>query len=397
MGGVPQDTGRDNFPNPRDPDKRLKVGYVGGDFCAHPVGMFFTAFFRHHDKNAVETFVYMTGADTDHVTESLRGQADHWRDAALLDDAAFAEAARADGIDILVDTAGHTAMNRLRAFARRCAPVQATGFGVMGTTGLDGMDYFLADRFEIPPGHEKFYSESVVRLPGDNVCFAPPDYAPAVAPLPARERGFVAFGCFNAAGKISPEAIALWSRALVLAPGSRMLLKNFGLGVPECRERFIRLFSGHGIGADRLILEGPATHAELLAAYGRVDIALDPIPYSGGLTTLESLWMGVPVVTLPGETFASRHSASHLANAGYPELIAKDAGDYVAIALKLASDLDGLANLRARLRPKMAASPVCDGARYARGLEAAYRAMWRRWCQDEKPAALDVRPPGIDT
>ena len=392
-GGVPQDAWGDVHANLRDPERRLKVGYVGGDFRAHPVGYFSLSLFAHHDAAAVETFVYMTDPRPDALSEKIRAHVHHWRDAAGMGDPELAETIRADGIDILVDMAGHTAHNRLLAFAERPAPLQATGGGLGGTTGLATMDYILADRFEIPPGFERFHSEAVVRLPDGYVCYAPPDYAPEVASLPAREQGFVTFGCFNSAAKVTAEAIALWARVLAALPGAKLLLKNFTLGDPECRARFIRLLAEAGVSEDRLILEGPSPHAGLLAAYGRVDIALDPIPYSGGLTTLESLWMGVPVVALPGETFAARHSASHLANAGLPELVAASADDYVAIALGLASDLDALAGLRASLRPKIAASPVCDGAAYARGLEAAFRAMWRRWCQGEKPAALDIRQP----
>ncbi|MCC7017488.1 MAG: tetratricopeptide repeat protein [Rhodospirillales bacterium] len=378
--------------NARDPEKRLKVGYVGGDFRAHPVGYFSLSLFAHHDAVAVETFVYMTHPRIDALSERIRAHVRHWRGVPGLDEAALAEMVRADGIDILVDMAGHTAKNRLLALAERPAPIQAVGGGVMGTTGMDAVDYFLADAVEIPPGYERFYSESVVRLPNGNVCYAPPDYAREVAALPARTEGRVTFGCFNAAAKVTPESVALWARVLGMAPGSRMFLKSFAYADPETRARFARLFADAGVPGDRLILEGPSPHAELLAAYGGIDIALDPVPYSGGLTTLEALWMGVPVVTLPGETFASRHSASHLANAGHPELIAGDADGYVAIARRLASDLDALAALRAALRPRMAASPVCDGAAYARNLESAYRAMWRAWCRGENPRSFDVPP-----
>jgi predicted O-linked N-acetylglucosamine transferase (SPINDLY family) len=416
--------------NQRDPERRLKVGYVGGDFRAHPVGFFTLALFAHHDADAFETFVYMTHPRTDVVSDRIRASVAHWRDAVTPGDAELAAMVRNDGIDILVDMAGHTARNRLLALAMRPAPVQAVGGGVMGTTGVDAVDYFLADRVEIPPGFEKFYSEAVVRLPHDNVCYAPPEHAPPVAPLPARaEEGphkslssfprkresslsmdlrlrggdgselirefpktFVTFGCFNAAAKVTPETVALWARVLAAVPDSRLLLKSFAYADAGARARFLRLFAEAGVPESRVTLEGPSPHAELLAAYGRVDIALDPMPYSGGLTTLESLWMGVPVVSLPGETFASRHSASHLTNAGLPELVAATADDYVAIARRLASDLDSLETLRAGLRARLAASPVCDGAAYARGLEAAYREMWRRWCAGERPSAMDIPP-----
>jgi predicted O-linked N-acetylglucosamine transferase (SPINDLY family) len=389
------------FANSRDPERRLKIGYVGGDFRAHPVGYFSLALFAHHDARAFETFIYMTSPRADAFSDRIRASVAQWRDVWHLGDADLAAMARADGIDILVDMAGHTAMNRLLALAARAAPVQAVGGGLMGTTGVDAVDYILADRFEIPPGFEKFYSEAVVRLPHDYICYAPPGLsmsgapsrdAPPVADLPASTGGYATFGCFNAAAKVTPEAVALWARVLAAVPGARLLLKGFAYADAEARARFLRLFAEAGVGESRLTLEGPSPHAELLAAYGRVDIALDPIPYSGGLTTLESLWMGVPVVTLPGETFASRHSASHLSNVGLPELIARDADDYVAIASRLASDRDRLAALRAALRARLAASPVCDGARYARGLEAAFREMWRRRCAGEKPSPFDISP-----
>ena len=378
--------------NQRDPERRLKVGYVGGDFRAHPVGFFTLALFAHHDADAFETFVYMTHPRMDAVSEKIRSSVAQWRDVAAKGDAELADMIRADGIDILVDMAGHTAKNRLLALAMRPAPVQAVGGGVMGATGVDAVDYFLADRVEIPPGFEKFYSEAVVRLPHDNVCYAPPEHATPVAPLPAKTNGRITFGCFNAAAKVTSETVALWARVLAAVPDSRLLLKSFAYADAGTRARFLRLFAEAGVPESRVTLEGPSPHAELLAAYGRVDIALDPMPYSGGLTTLESLWMGVPVVSLPGETFASRHSASHLTNAGLPELIAATADDYVAIARRLASGLDSLGALRAGLRARLAASPVCDGAAYARGLEAAYREMWRRWCAGERPSAMDIPP-----
>jgi predicted O-linked N-acetylglucosamine transferase (SPINDLY family) len=381
------------FANSRDPERRLKIGYVGGDFRAHPVGYFTLALFAHHDPALVETFVYMTYPKGDAVSDRIRASVARWRDVSAERDAELAATVRADGIDVLVDMAGHTARNRLLALAERAAPVQAVGGGAMGTTGVAAVDYFLADRFEIPPGYERFYSESVVRLPADYVCYAPPEHAPEVAPLPSRANGFLTFGCFNAAAKVTPEAIRLWARVLNAVPQSRLFLKSFAYADPEARARFLRLFAEAGVPEDRLILEGPSPHADLLAAYGRVDVALDPLPYSGGLTTLESLWMGVPVVAWPGETFASRHSASHLSNAGMPELVAASADGYVAVARGLAADLDALERLRASLRAKVAASPVCDGGTYARGIEAAYREMWRRWCAGETPTALDVPTP----
>jgi len=219
-----------------------------------------------------------------------------------------------------------------------------------------------------------------MRLPDGYVCWAPPDNAPAVAPPPAAKRGTVTFGCFNNLAKVGPGVLALWSRILAALPGARLVLKTHALGDPGTAARCRDLAAAAGIAGERLVLAGASPHRELLAAYGEVDIALDPFPYSGGLTTLESLWMGVPVVTLGGDGFAARHSQSHLTNAGLTTLIAGGADAYVEIAVGLARDLKHLALLRAELRPRVAASPLCDGPRFTRHLEAAYRVMWRRWC-----------------
>lgn len=365
--------------NDRDPERRLRVGYVSGDFRVHPVGWFMTPVFAAHDPSAVETFAYSASAYADELTRRIQAGVGHWRQIAGLSDSDLAARIREDRIDILIDLAGHTARHRLLAFAEKPAPVQVTAV-VPGTSGLDAIDYFLSDRFETPPGSEAHFSETVIRLPDGFHCYGPPDYAPEVAPLPAGANGAVTFGCFNNLAKVTPRVVALWAKVLAAVPGSRLLLKTKALDDPDAQAWYRELTAAAGIAPDRLVLAGGAPHAELLAAYGAVDITLDPFPYSGGLTTLESLWMGVPVVTLSGETFAGRHSTSHLANIGLPELIAATPDEYVAIAAGLADDRDRLAGLRASLRDRLAASPICDARRYTRNLEAAYRRMWRAWC-----------------
>jgi protein O-GlcNAc transferase len=366
--------------NNRDPERRLRIGYVSGDFGAHPVGYFLTPVLPAHDRSQVEVFGYSDRLNEDKTTWLLQAACDQWRRIVELDDAALAERIRADGIDILVDLSGHTAENRLLVFARKPAPVQVTWAGYVGTTGLSAMDYLISDERETPPGCETECVETVIRLPDGYVCYAPPPYAPDVNRLPASEPGHVTFGCFNNLAKINRSVIALWARILQRLPEAQLIMKTHQLDDGGTRQRFAEQFAGHGVDPKRVSLLGRSKHYALLQEYNRIDIALDPFPYSGGLTTLESLWMGVPVVTKQGDRFAARHTSSHLAAVGLSELIAPDPDGYLKIACELAEDLPRLGALRQGLRARMAASPLCDGPRFTRDLEAAYRTMWRRWC-----------------
>jgi protein O-GlcNAc transferase len=373
--------------NEPDPDRRIRIGYVSADLRAHPVGYFLSPVLPAHDRHSVEVFCYADSRTADAVSRRLQAASDVWRATAGLGHDDLARRVRADRIDILVDLAGHTARNRLPMFAERPAPVQVTWAGYVGTTGMGAIDYLLSDACETPADADRFHVETVMRLPDGYVCFAPPDDAPAVAPLPAGKRGIVTFGCFNNLAKVGPGVLALWSRILAALPQARLVLKTHALGDPGTASRCRDLAAAAGIAGERLVLQGACPHRELLAAYGEIDVALDPFPYSGGLTTLESLWMGVPVVTLGGDGFAARHSLSHLTNAGLAALIARGADDYVEIAVGLARDLPRLARLRAGLRARVAASPLCDGPRFTRHLEAAYRVMWRRWCERRRATA----------
>jgi predicted O-linked N-acetylglucosamine transferase (SPINDLY family) len=307
-----------------------------------------------------------------------------WRDATGLSDQDLADQMRADRIDILFDLAGHTTRNRLLAFARKPAPVQVTWAGYVDTTGLTAMDYILADRFQIPAEAEVHYREKVLRMPDGYVCYEPPDEAPAVSPLPALSRGHVTYGSFNNPAKINRSVVQVWAEILRRAPQSRLILKFMGLNDPAVTRRLSAEFIAERVDAGRLDIRGPSPHAELLEQYQDIDIALDPFPYAGGLTTCEALWMGVPVITCPGETFASRHGLSHLSNVGLTETIARDVDDYVAIALRLADDLPRLAELRSQLRSQTAASPLCDGPRFAANLATLLRGVWRDWCDGRK-------------
>jgi len=385
--------------NRPDSERRLRVGYVSADFGYHPVGYFLAPLLPAHDRAAVEVFCYNAKPREDGLTRRLREGADHWRSLCGVDDDAAAAMIAADGIDILVDLAGHTAGNRLTLFARKPAPVQATWAGYVGTTGLSAMDALIACPRQMPPGSEATAVERVVRLPDDYVCVLPRENAPEVGPPPALRNGFVTFGCFNNRAKLSDSTLALWARLLARVPDARLLLKTHQFDDPMVRGGLLAAFAAAGGDPDRVELSGSAKHFDLPGWYGRVDVGLDPFPYSGGLTTLEALWMGVPVVTLGGDDrFCARHSEAHLTAAGLPELIASDAGAYLDIAAGLAADRSALAALRAGLRGRMAASPLCDGPRFARHLEAAYRDLWRGWCaRTWKPTiSPTARPTALD-
>lgn len=376
----------------RAPDRRLRIGYVSADLHQHPVGLFMTPVLEAHDATAVESFVYDNGLVADATTTRLRRRADHWRDIKALTDDDAASLVRSDQIDILVDLSGHTARNRLALFGRRAAPVQVSHLGYVSTTGLSGIDYVLTDPDTVPAGMEPLFSEAVVRLPYSKFCYAPPDYAPVPAPPPSARTGAITFGSFNHLLKLGPEVIELWSHVLHAAPGSRLVLKWPALAEPSVRDRYARAFEACGVEDGRLEFRGFSPHPAMLGEYADIDIALDPFPHCGGLTTCEALWMGVPVVTLPQERPASRQSLSLLNLVGLGELAAGSKAAYVEIASSLAADPARLTALRSGLRRRMAASPLCDGAGSTRRLEAAYREMWRRWSAGLGPAPFDVAP-----
>jgi predicted O-linked N-acetylglucosamine transferase (SPINDLY family)/Flp pilus assembly protein TadD len=367
----------DPSPANPNPERRLRIGYVSADFGQHPVGFFLIGVIPRHDRALFEIHCYSSRRHEDAMTARFRQYADHWHDVASADGRPLAERIRNDGIDILVDLSGHTANNRLQAFTHRPAPVQATWAGYVGTTGIPAVDYLISDPRQTPEGVDCDYVERIVRLRDCYVCYEPPVYAPPVGPLPALHTGCVTYGCLNNLAKIDEASIALWSTLLRDRGDRRLLLRTFALDVPRVRDRITARFDAHGVRPDQLILRSAAPHRDLLDSYNAVDIALDPLAYSGGLTTLEALWMGVPVITLPGDRFCTRHSLAHLSAAGLTGLVAEDESGYLARAEGLAADLERLAALRSTLREQMAASPLCDAEGFTRTLESAYRQMWR--------------------
>ena len=367
--------------NDRDPHRRLRLGFVSPDFGRHPVGFFLIRALENLDPTGCEKVCYCNRFIKDDMCTRFRAAADLWRDAAEWDDTRLAATIREDRIDILFDLSGHTGHNRLLAFARKPAPVQITWIGYEGTTGLGAIDYILADRHTIPSDKDAWYRERVVRMPDGYVCYDPPDAAPAVAPPPALNNGYVRFGSFSNLAKITSQVVEVWSRILSRVPGARIALQYQGLQDPSVCRRYLGLFEGAGVDPSRVELLPPTDYGDYLAAYGEVDIMLDPFPFGGGITTCDALWMGVPVVICPGETFASRHSLSHLASAGLTETVATSTDAYVELALALAGDLPRLAALRAELRDRVRSSPLCDGERFAANLMPVLRDLWQAWCR----------------
>jgi predicted O-linked N-acetylglucosamine transferase (SPINDLY family) len=364
----------------RDAERPLRLGFVSPDLRRHPVGYFLVRVLETLDPCVFTVVCYNTGKGGDALSGRLAAAASDWQDVAELDSAALAARIRGDRIDILFDLSGHNIDNRLLAFARRPAPIQITWIGYVGTTGLAAMDYLISDRFHTPPGTEVHYREALLRMPDGYVCYDPPAESPPVGALPALTRGCVTFGSFNNLTKITPQVMAVWAEIVRQEPRSRIRLVSPALDGESARQRTWAMFGAAGGDRQRLELRGTMPWRMLLAAYNEIDVALDPFPYSGGLTTCEALWMGVPVVTCPRETFASRHSLSHLSNVGLTETVAGDDREYVALAVGLAADLPHLAALRTGLRERMARSPLCNGPRFAAHLSEHLRAVWRRWC-----------------
>lgn len=366
------------FDNDRDPARRLRLGYLSGDFKLHACAFFVHPLFAHHDRSAVELFAYSEDEAPDGYTAAFREVSDHWRSVHTLDDEALARQIRADGIDVLVHLSAHTAGSRLKLAGLRPAPIQATWMGLGATTGVRALDYFITDRFLVPEGAERFFTESVIRLPTCAYCFSPPE-APDVAPPPALSNGHVTFGTLSRAVRLNDRALGVWARILTRVPGSRLLINTLAMNDSATTERLRRFFAARGVEADRLELICTKGREATLGCYGRIDVALDPFPHNAGLTTYEALHMGAPVVSRAERPPQGRYGASILTNLGFPEWVADDDESYVDIAVALASDLDRLKALRAKMRERMQASPLRDAPAFARAMEAAYRQMWTNW------------------
>jgi protein O-GlcNAc transferase len=353
--------------------RRLRIGYVSGDFRDHSVASFFAPLLRAHDPSRVQVFCYSNVARPDTTTARLRALAGHWRPIEHLDDDRAARLVSDDHIDVLVDLSGHTNRNRLPLFARRPAPLQVSYIGYPDDTGLEAIEYRLTDALSDPePGRHLFLEPCFL-------CYAPPQVSPPIQPLPVLRRGFITFGCFAVRPKLSPEILALWARILRKVPGSRLLLKSQAYADPQVRRDLTGFFVDRGIAAGRIRLRTPLPgKIDHLALYRQVDIALDTFPYAGTATTCEALWMGIPVVTLAGRHHASRVGLSLLSAIGHPELVAPTRTQYVNLATGLAADPHRLGRLHSALRTDLAGSPLMDAPALARQLEDLLIETFRR-------------------
>lgn len=352
-----------------DRKKSLRVGLVSADFRNHPGGVLSRAFVEYADRDAITIYCYSNNPAVDSITEVFIHNAYKWHQIDMLDDQQVVDLIRQDEIDILIDMSGHTNGNRLAVFAAKPAPVQATWVGYVNTTGLSQIDYFISDAFTTPLEMAPFFAEKLAYLPYSRFCYTPPAYTPYVTPVPSASCGHITFGCFNNLAKLSDSTIAMWAEILNRVPESKLILKRGALEDRQVKQMVRERFKQYGIAAHRLDLRGHSLHSFMLAEYGEVDIALDSMPFSGGLTSLEALWMGVPVITFVGNTPASRQTGSFLSLLGLRDLITYNYADYVENAIKLARNPARLRQMRETLRQDMIDSPLLDGSMFAENMK----------------------------
>jgi len=366
-----------------DRARRLRIGYVSPDFRNHCQALFMMPLLSHHDHARFEIYCYSTVVRPDEVTDRLKSHADVWRDVRTLDDDQLAQQIRDDRIDILLDLTMHMSDARPLLFARKPAPVQIAWLAYPGTTGIEAIDYRLTDPWLDPAGSDRHYSEQSIRLADSFWCYDPltsstkPADMPEVNALPARDHGFLTFGCLNNPCKLTDRTLQMWRGVLHEAVDARLLLM-----APHgaARTRLLERLASHGIGGERVRFVPFQSRADYLRTYCEIDIGLDTFPYNGHTTSLDASWMGVPVVTRVGATAVGRAGLSQSMNLGLAELVAHSDEQFVDIALQLARDLPRVARLREGLRARIAASPLMDGARFATQVEAAFRTAWERWC-----------------
>ena len=374
--------------NPPDAQRRLRVGYVSPDLCEHSVARFLEPVFLEHDRERFEIACYADVPHPDATTARLRQLCARWSGTSGLSHEQLAQRIHEDRVDILVDLAGHTANNRLLAFARKPAPLQVSWLGYPNTTGLPSIDYRLTDARADPPGMtEALHTETLVRLPESFLCYRCPEDAPDVGSLPSGVTGGITFASFNNLAKMTPEVIRVWSGILRAVPGSRLLLKSRASGDQDVRHRLIALFTSMGARDEQVVFHDPVpAHRDHMAAYNQVDIALDTFPYNGTTTTCEALWMGVPVICLAGQVHAARVGVSLLTQVGLANLVAPDEQSYIASAVRLSQDPGGLAAIRGQLRETMRNSSLCDASGFTRALEQVFRDTWSDWCRVQAQA-----------
>jgi len=371
----------------RESEKTLRIGFLSGDLVQHPVGFFFESILRELSTGFSKTLqvcAFHNNWRFDPLSQRVKEYCTQWHTTYHLSDKELAELIHAEQIDILIDLAGHTAKNRLPVLAWRPAPVQVSWLGYFATTGVRAIEYLIADPWTLPASEEIRFTERIVRLPQTRLCFTQPQEFVAVAPLPALLNGHITFGCFNNISKLTDAVVLLWSKILLAIPNSRLILKARQLQDQSVKQELLNRFTLCGLVEDRLILQSPGDRSEYFAAYNAIDIALDPFPYTGGTTTVEALWMGVPVLTLAGDSFLSRQGVGLLQNAGLQDWIAGTRQEYLNIAVSRANDVEQLSRLRSSLRQQVLDSPIFDAATFAMHFDHLLRDVWRSWCASKE-------------
>ncbi|MEO5349023.1 MAG: tetratricopeptide repeat protein [Magnetococcus sp. YQC-3] len=370
-----------HIPNPTDVNRRLRVGIVSGDLLNHPVGYYIEGILPLIDKSKIEIFVYSNFSREDDLTHRLKQSVSQWNVVVGISDELLAMKIKSDCIDVLMDLSGHTARNRLSMFAWKPSPVQVTWLGYFATTGLPAMDYLLGDPFNLPENEACNITETPWRLPDCYLCFSPPDLEIDVGPLPALRNKFITFCCFNNTNKINDAVISCWSKILKCVPGSKLVLKSANFSDSFMRQKFLEKFAHKHVFSDRLILEGRSERDQYFASYNSVDIALDPFPYPGVTTSIEGLWMGVPLITLKGNCYLAHQGESILSNVGLADFVSENEDVYIENAVMLAYNIDLLVKYRSELRQKISSSPLFDAQKFSNNLVNAWRGMWKIFCE----------------
>lgn len=372
------------FSNSPTMDRPLKVGFVSSDFAKHPVGRLTVGLFESLDRSAIDPVIFSTRPKMyeDEISERISKVA-NWHRVFALPDEDLINRIKSLEVDVLIDLAGHTANNRLGVFARRAAPIQVGWLGYPGSTGLQNMDYLLANDELVPGEAEAYYTEKILRLPYWHACLDPKFEAPPVGPLPAAQNSFITYGCFNNPTKLNNEVVESFARILSRVPGSRMKLQYKTLQDKDLQSYVRAMFERNHISPERLCIVGYVEGSKFFESYNDVDIALDTFPYSGCMTSCDATWMGCPVVTLRGDTFAGRQAASYLSASGTGGLVGSDRNHYEELAVDLAKDMSALAELRSSLRDQISASPTADTVGFAQHFAMAMRGVWSAWCQQQ--------------
>jgi len=361
--------------------KKLRVGFVSGDLRNHPVGHFLEKVLSHINSDRIELTAYSTIIKVDDLSSRIKPFFSTWKSIYSQSDKDSANTIYNDKIHILIDLSGHTACNRLSMFGWKPAPIQVSWLGYFATTGLNEMDYLLGDPYVTPSKYDNHFTEKIWRLPKTRWCFTPPNIDIDVAEPPVLNNGYITFGCFNNLSKMNDKVVELWSKVLESIPNSRLLLKSKQFRDKSAQEDVIQRFNIQGIKSERITLEGPEHREKYFVAYNRIDIALDPFPFTGGTTSVECLWMGVPVLTLVGDSLVSRQGVGILMNIGLPDWIADNKKEYIEKSILFASDLEKLATLRSGLREQILTSPLFDAQDFAQDFENSLWEMWNQYLQ----------------